>query len=325
MSAGCLCGNQEKFTSLWASFWKRPRRDWEDTAEWFWVQVCRRLNNSSTGPPRFAFRNRYFLLVGFWSVFDLHPALSFYFWAVPFTPLHVAAVQERTTPICAVPGSVSCSDCNKSENKAQRTQGTSVAGGERYNTQDLYRIALVWSAHVSPYGDGNKHWHNCKYWPECSSLKHITESNSKWLTFLRHCCYSTNITWNSGNFIKYNCHHCLRKSQEVEDKDSKPIYYEPGNVLSCVVGFGCHIVVVGKVTTGSQLLCGLVKFSFQSATDLFVSLMLVALSLSVINGDETYSSGWLAHLECKLWNSQALLWGPFMSSTCNLICLTVER
>ncbi len=64
---------------------------------------------------------------------------------------------------------------------------------------------------------------------------------------------------------------------------------------------------------------------FQSSIDCFSACILFSMSLSVINGEEMHSTGWLAQLECKLWNSQVLLWGPLLSSSCNLACLTLER
>ena len=38
-----------------------------------------------------------------------------------------------------------------------------------------------------------------------------------------------------------------------------------------------------------------------------------------------HHKGILGELECRLWNSQLLLWGFFVSSTWNLVTLTFER
>ena len=37
------------------------------------------------------------------------------------------------------------------------------------------------------------------------------------------------------------------------------------------------------------------------------------------------NDGILGHLECSFWNQGVLIWGGFLASTYNLLCLTIER
>ena len=55
---------------------------------------------------------------------------------------------------------------------------------------------------------------------------------------------------------------------------------------------------------------------------------LALLLRSLTNQDQTYVmmyDGILGHLECSFWNQGVLIWGGFLASTYNLLCLTIER
>ena len=65
--------------------------------------------------------------------------------------------------------------------------------------------------------------------------------------------------------------------------------------------------------------------SFQSILDFAVSSMLFIDSVTVGDTYLIHHKGILGELECRLWNSQLLLWGFFLSSTWNLVTLTFER
>ena len=65
--------------------------------------------------------------------------------------------------------------------------------------------------------------------------------------------------------------------------------------------------------------------SFQSLADLFCSFILLLFALTIKDQTKTMSDGMLGVLECHLWNSDYLLWGGLLTSTWNLVCLTIER
>ena len=69
----------------------------------------------------------------------------------------------------------------------------------------------------------------------------------------------------------------------------------------------------------------LLGFPFQSWADLFCSFMLLLESLTIKDQGHIKGDGLLGNLECSLWNSGFLLWGGLVTSTWNLVCLTVER
>ena len=66
-------------------------------------------------------------------------------------------------------------------------------------------------------------------------------------------------------------------------------------------------------------------FFFQSSIDFVVSLFLLLTSLFMRNAEKLHSDGWLAELQCKMWNSRIFLFAPMFSSTYNLVCFTIER
>ena len=65
-------------------------------------------------------------------------------------------------------------------------------------------------------------------------------------------------------------------------------------------------------------------FLFQSAIDIMCSLimMLTALTMTDVNAA---AEGVRGELQCRWWNSRLFLWGFLVSSTYNLVCMTVER
>ena len=63
----------------------------------------------------------------------------------------------------------------------------------------------------------------------------------------------------------------------------------------------------------------------QSSADLFRSFMLLLESLTIKDQGKTKGDGILGNLECSVWNPGFLLWGGLVTSTWNLVCLTVER
>ncbi len=66
-------------------------------------------------------------------------------------------------------------------------------------------------------------------------------------------------------------------------------------------------------------------FFLQSCLDFVCSLSLLLTSVTVRDDSRLSSSGVLAELECKLWNSKPFLFGPMVSSTYNLVLFSVER
>ena len=65
--------------------------------------------------------------------------------------------------------------------------------------------------------------------------------------------------------------------------------------------------------------------SFQSAIDLTCSLTLLLITHTVKDAYQTTTKGLLGDLECSVWNSRLFLWGTLVSSSWNLVCLTIER
>ena len=64
---------------------------------------------------------------------------------------------------------------------------------------------------------------------------------------------------------------------------------------------------------------------FQSVIDFSSSLVLLLLTYTVTDNYKTSSEGWLADLECGIWNTKYILWGTLTSSSWNMVCLTIER
>ena len=63
----------------------------------------------------------------------------------------------------------------------------------------------------------------------------------------------------------------------------------------------------------------------QSILDLAVSMTLLLVTLLIRDTHVIHQTGVLGEIECRVWNSQAILWGLFDSSTWNLVTLTFER
>ena len=54
------------------------------------------------------------------------------------------------------------------------------------------------------------------------------------------------------------------------------------------------------------------------------SLILLLTTLTIEDYNYTRNHGIWGDLEYAIWNSKLFLWGPLVSSTYNLVCLTVE-
>ena len=70
---------------------------------------------------------------------------------------------------------------------------------------------------------------------------------------------------------------------------------------------------------------GLSLFCFQSSIDVAASVVLLLSTLTIKDPYQVLNSGILASLECRLWNTEFLLWSLFIASTYHMIMMTVER
>ena len=64
---------------------------------------------------------------------------------------------------------------------------------------------------------------------------------------------------------------------------------------------------------------------FQSFLDFSASFILLLLTITVRDAYSVHSSGILGSVECRLWNTEFILWGLFLCSTWNIVSLTFER
>ena len=55
------------------------------------------------------------------------------------------------------------------------------------------------------------------------------------------------------------------------------------------------------------------------------SLVLLVTTVTIIDFNKAHNSGFLGWIECYLWNSEFLSFGLFLSSTWNIVVLTIER
>ena len=63
----------------------------------------------------------------------------------------------------------------------------------------------------------------------------------------------------------------------------------------------------------------------KSSADLFCSIILLLMSQSIRDQGHTRTDGILGGLERSVWNGGLFLWPGMVTSTWNLVCLTVER
>ena len=63
----------------------------------------------------------------------------------------------------------------------------------------------------------------------------------------------------------------------------------------------------------------------QSILDFGCSLALLVSTVTITDIYKVYNKGILGWLECYLWNNELLSYGLFLSSTWNIVLLTVER
>ena len=66
-------------------------------------------------------------------------------------------------------------------------------------------------------------------------------------------------------------------------------------------------------------------FVFQSLLDFTCSLVLLLSTTTITDFNKAHNPGFLGWIECYLWNSEFLSFGLFLSSTWNIVVLTVER
>ena len=66
-------------------------------------------------------------------------------------------------------------------------------------------------------------------------------------------------------------------------------------------------------------------FSLQSFLDLFVSMLLLVITVTIHDMYMVRSSGILGIVECYMWNSQIFLWAGFVASSWNIVSMTFER
>ncbi len=64
---------------------------------------------------------------------------------------------------------------------------------------------------------------------------------------------------------------------------------------------------------------------FQSIIDMLCSLVLVLLAALLRDAYKVHFDGGMGLVECAMWNSRRVFFGPFVGSTWNLVCLTIER
>ena len=74
-----------------------------------------------------------------------------------------------------------------------------------------------------------------------------------------------------------------------------------------------------------QLIALFYPLYLQSLLDFAVSIILLLTTLSITDSEALRNTGLIASIECRLWNTQFLLWGLFLCSTWNIVVLTFER
>ncbi len=123
-------------------------------------------------------------------------------------------------------------------------------------------------------------------------------------------------------WCSFNC-VCFFK-EDIEEKLFQLAYYKSGESFLHFYHWFLFCIFT-KSDIISCVYFSLWWFLFQSAADFYSTLILLLTSLTVINPTKTYSSGWFAEVECRIWNSWALFWSSLDVSTWNLVCLAVER
>ena len=78
---------------------------------------------------------------------------------------------------------------------------------------------------------------------------------------------------------------------------------------------------LGHLTADSPFL----SFAFQSLLDFSCSSTLLVSTVTIIDYYKIHNTGILGWMECHLWNNELLPFGFFLSSTWNIVVLTVER
>ena len=55
------------------------------------------------------------------------------------------------------------------------------------------------------------------------------------------------------------------------------------------------------------------------------STVLLLITLTISDAYSLYNDGILGTIECVMWNTKFLMWGLFLSSTINIVAVTIER
>ena len=66
-------------------------------------------------------------------------------------------------------------------------------------------------------------------------------------------------------------------------------------------------------------------FVFQSLLDFTASMVLIASTVTVRDFEKVFHTGIIGWMECHLWKTEFIHYGLFLSSTWNIVTLTVER
>ena len=69
----------------------------------------------------------------------------------------------------------------------------------------------------------------------------------------------------------------------------------------------------------------LIPLVFQSLLDCASSLVFLISTVTITDVHQVHNTGILGWMECHLWNSEFIYFGLFVSSTWNIVVLTVER
>ena len=102
-----------------------------------------------------------------------------------------------------------------------------------------------------------------------------------------------------------------------------------GGVLCIPVLYSIINIREGSVRNSAaifQVLLTTFKYSlFQSCIDAAASVVLLSSTLTIKDPYQVRNTGFLGSLECRLWNTQFLMWSLFIASTYHMIIMTVER
>ena len=58
---------------------------------------------------------------------------------------------------------------------------------------------------------------------------------------------------------------------------------------------------------------------------MMASTVLLLITLTINDNHSLYNDGVFGEIECAMWNTKFLMWGFFLSSTVNIVAVTIER